>query len=336
MKFRPKLILLFSVISVVPITLLIILAFVASFDQFRDLLLFVGISFSALAIFFALYLAKILTEPIMAMRRAASEISKGRFNKRLNVQSKDELGDLAHSFNEMAEHLQAIDQSKNDFIHLAAHQLRTPQTIMGGYIEELLVKYAKTMSIEEVEYIEAIKHGNEGLRDVTETLLNVSQLQTGSLVTKPSPVDVAQIVAEVMREYTPSVRNRGLRMEGLIDKKLPKIQSDPRLIRVIVRNLLTNALFYTTKGSITVSIHQQSEAIVIAVADTGCGIPEADHGFIFSKFFRSDNAKRIVASGTGLGLYLVKLCVEKLGAKIWFTSQLDHGTTFYVSLPRTT
>lgn len=270
----------------------------------------------------------------MAIRRAAIDISKGNLKKRVKVSGHDEISALADSFNEMAEQLESMDQTKSDFIHLAAHQLRTPHTIMSGYIEQLLTKFGSQMNIEEIEYLEAIRHGSDGLRDVTETLLNVSQLQRGGLSPQIQKVELKQLMADVMREYGLSIKNRHLKLDGKYDRKLPSIQTDPRLLRVMVRNLMTNAMYYTAKGSITVEINTGPGHVVISVKDTGCGIPEDEQARIFTKFFRADNAQRIVANGTGLGLYLVKLCADKLGGKVWFNSELGKGSTFFISLPR--
>ncbi|MCL4406208.1 MAG: ATP-binding protein [Patescibacteria group bacterium] len=226
-----------------------------------------------------------------------------------------------------------IDRAKTEFVSLASHQLRTPLSIINWYSEMLLGGDVGKITLKEKTYLDEIYRTNKRMIDLVNALLNVSKIDLGTFPIEPEAVDVAAISDSVIGELEPQMRERHI----VVDKKygsMPKIEADPKIIRIIIQNLLSNAVKYSKEGGrITESIQKESGNLSITVADNGIGIPSGQQDKIFAKLFRADNAREVDPDGNGLGLYLIKSLVEQLGGRIWFESAENKGTTFFVILP---
>jgi len=179
-------------------------------------------------------------------------------------------------------------------------------------------------------------------------LLNVSRMELGTFVVEPVPTDVVLLARNVVAEQKPQIEAKKLKLSAKYAKDLPLFNADLKLLRMVFQNLLSNAVKYTPdKGKVGFDIWAtkkgeevegkkiKEDSIAIMVSDTGYGIPEAQQDKIFTKLFRADNVREKDTDGTGLGLYIVKAIVGHSGGEIWFTSQENKGTTFYVTLPLT-
>ena len=142
------------------------------------------------------------------------------------------------------------------------------------------------------------------------------------------------IIADCTNEVAPMLKKKEIKLVTKVPDPVPLLTSDPKLIRIIFQNLMTNAVKYTPeKGAVRVTMELSDHQVSITVADTGFGIPKNVQDKVFSKLFRADNIKEREPSGTGLGLYTVKSVVEQLGGSIRFESEQNKGTTFFVILP---
>lgn len=226
-----------------------------------------------------------------------------------------------------------IDRAKTEFVSLASHQLRSPLTAINWYTEMLAAGDAGKLTDKQKKFLSEVRRSSHRMVELINGLLNVARLESGTFIIEPEPVDIAAIAQSVYVEMQSEIKKKKLKYTTDFEP-LPKISTDPRLIRMILQNLLSNSLKYTpANGKITVSIKKKGPDFLVAVSDTGYGIPTVDQSKIFTKLFRADNVQQQGTEGTGLGLYLVKSIIHFMEGDIWFESVEDKGTTFYVSLP---
>ncbi|MBU0976239.1 MAG: ATP-binding protein [Patescibacteria group bacterium] len=238
-----------------------------------------------------------------------------------------------------------VDRAKSEFVSLASHQLRTPLSTISWYAEMLLSEDVGKVKSGQRKYLDQIYKANRRLIELVDSLLNVSRLEMGTFMVDPQQCNIIEISKEIIDELEPQALDKQIEIREKYEKEFPTITADPKLLRIVIQNLLTNAIKYNkNKGDVQIEIYTDTsnrneinkrENYVIKVSDTGHGIPKQQQNQIFTKLFRADNIKKLDTEGTGLGLYMVKSIVEHTGGKIWFESELDKGTTFFVSIPQT-
>lgn len=227
-----------------------------------------------------------------------------------------------------------MEQTKTEFVSLASHQLRTPLSTINWYSEMMLTGDTGKLTKEQDRYVGEIYHGTQRMIELVNDLLNISRIDLGMIIMKPEAVNFKGVIESVLAELLPQVENKKIKIEKAYDKAVPNITLDSKLARIICQNLLSNAVKYTpSKGRVFIGIKKLKNKLLIKIADSGIGIPKDQQAQIFSRLFRAKNAKEKLTEGTGLGLYIVRLAVEKFGGRIWFESVENAGTTFYVSIP---
>lgn len=230
----------------------------------------------------------------------------------------------------------AIDQAKSEFVSLASHQLRTPITGMRWSAELLLMDTTDPLSPKQQQYVNRLLESIRRMGTLVNDFLNVSRLELGTLAPQASAVELAPLFEEVLEEQQVQIAEHSITVERRFDPALVEIVTDEDLLRMVITNLVSNAVKYTrTGGSVAVGYERQGDEIIITVADTGMGIPAAEQEHIFEKIYRASNAAKEVPDGTGLGLYIVKETVRVLRGSVSFTSAENVGTTFTVRLPIT-
>lgn len=231
--------------------------------------------------------------------------------------------------------LREIDRAKTEFVSIASHQLRTPLSIIKWYVEMLTSGDAGKLTSDQDKYLQEINKGNELMIELVNSLLDTSRLELGTFVVNRESTDIIQTVKDVIEEQRIKIDEKKQKLSFSAEKNIPTVQMDQKLLRMVAQNLLSNAIKYSPeKGEIKVNFSMKgSKDILITISDNGYGIPANQHDKIFSKFFRADNVRLKSTEGTGLGLYIVKLIIDNYGGKIWFESEENKGTTFYVSVP---
>ena len=228
--------------------------------------------------------------------------------------------------------VQEQDKAKNEFIPIISHQLRTLLSVISWYTEMLIDGDAGKLSAKQKKYLKTIYSGNQHMVELLNSLLNVSKIELGALAVEPEATNIVDLTSSVVSEQKIGINQKKINFSVVYEKNIPILHADPKLLRMIIQNLLSNAVKYTSEnGQIKVSYSRYNdEFILLKVSDTGFGIPKSQQSKIFTKLFRADNAKLKDSEGTGLGLYIVKSVVDKIGGKVWFESKENKGTTFYV------
>ena len=241
-----------------------------------------------------------------------------------------------------------IDQAKSEFVSLASHQLKTPPTAIKLLTERLLGGQMGKFTAKQKEYLGDIRLSNQRMIDIVNALLDVSRIELGAFAIQTSEKDACAIVRSILDELRPVIDKKQLKLKIISPEKTVALMIDEPLFRMVVSNLVINAINYTDQGGkiqVECKVAKRGQTLgekllekdyfVVAVFDTGCGIPEGQQSKIFTKFFRADNAREKQPDGTGLGLYIVKSTLDHFGGLIWFFSRENKGTTFYMAIPMT-
>jgi len=227
-----------------------------------------------------------------------------------------------------------IDKTKTEFVSLASHQLRTPLAAIRWYSEMLKSEHLGTLNDAQKSYLQEIYDSNRRMTDLVSALLNVSRIDLGTFAIEPEMMDFKASAESVLKELYVKQREQQLTVTSDFQEGLPMVNADSKLVRIVFQNLLSNSMKYTPKGgTVSLSVSYDDKNLLIRVSDSGVGIPFDVQSKIFTKLYRADNARIVEAEGTGLGLYIVKAIVEKGGGRIWFKSEENKGTTFFVEMP---
>ena len=234
--------------------------------------------------------------------------------------------------------LKEAEDLKDEFVGIAAHELRTPLAALKGFADMLLLQtrrgHGPPLAGWQQEALEEIKQATERLVTLTEDLLDVTRLQAGRLQLHPVPTNVVGLVERAAALLQQTTTRHQLQVNAPPTALVAEI--DPERMGQVFTNLIGNAIKYSPEGGdIIISIWEEKAAqlVGISVQDRGIGIPQHQHAQIFGRFMRADNATAWGISGTGLGLYLCRELIEQHGGRLWFESQEGAGSTFSLTLP---
>jgi PAS domain S-box-containing protein len=231
-------------------------------------------------------------------------------------------------------HEKEIEKSKTEFVSLASHQLRTPLASINWIGEMFLHNDFGAISDKQRESMEMLHKSSIRMSALISSLLNVSRLELGTFNVTRKPVVMCKVVNDTLSELEPQIEAKKIRIIRKCSENMPTIKADPILLKIICQNIITNAVHYSRpKTAITIKSIRNRHCFLLTVKDHGIGIPKKEQGRVYAKFFRASNAQAMEASGTGLGLYIVKSILDAVGGEIWFESTLGKGTTFFIKLP---
>lgn len=233
---------------------------------------------------------------------------------------------------------QEAEQLKDEFISIAAHELRTPLAILKGFAQTLLLQTARGKGSElvdwQIEALHGIDQATARLVELTEDLLDVTRLQAGRLELHREPTNVVALLQRVMKRLQMTTDQHTLSLHTPLEYLI--VQADPRRLEQVCSNLIGNAIKYSPAGGmieVTINEEPDTKRALLSVSDHGIGIPAHQHSLVFGRFARAENARSYGIGGTGLGLYVCRELVERQGGHIWFESTEGQGSTFFVSLP---
>jgi signal transduction histidine kinase len=321
--------------------------------------------FLVVAVVTSILLARNLARPIESIQAAAAKIGAGALDERIDVSSRDELGDLAHEFNRMAERLQAsyaglerdvqertrelagalaeLDQKsreleaasrhKSAFLANMSHELRTPLNAINGFSQALRKQLFGEVNEKQAEYLDDILESARHLLSVIDDVLDLSKVEAGQIELQVSPFSLPDVLERGTLIVGERAAKEGVRLAVSSGPEVGTVIGDERRVTQVVFNLLSNAVKFAPSGStVEVAAAQVNGEVRVSVRDSGPGIAAEDQGRIFEEFQQAA-AGRERGEGTGLGLALSKRLVELHGGRIWVDSEPGQGSTFVFALP---
>ncbi|MBI4033667.1 hypothetical protein HY379_01575 [Candidatus Saccharibacteria bacterium] len=255
--------------------------------------------------------------------------------QRFNITLQQKIEEATRELRRVNVRLRELDKTKDEFISMASHQLRTPLTAVKGYLSMVLEGDTGAVKKSQKEMINRAFSGAQKMVYLIADMLNVSRLQTGKFVIENQPTNLADLIEGEVSQLQETADSRQLKLIYHKPAKFPMLNLDETKIRQVVMNFLDNAIYYTPSGgSITADLTASEEEIRFTVNDTGLGVPAAVQHHLFSKFYRANNARKMRPDGTGLGLFMAKKVITVQGGAIIFKSKEGEGSTFGFSFPR--
>lgn len=296
---------------------------------------------TAVASFFALVMIFLLTRNVKSLTAAARRIEQGDFSARATVKTKDELGELAFVFNDMAEKIERSiqtlkhnDQLRRELIANIAHDLRTPLASIEGYAEMILMKESLLSELEKKTYLGTILKNAKSLSRLVLSLFELSKFEAKQVEAKKEPFSPTELAQDVVLKFQPKAQEKGISLTMTLMPDAPFIYADIGLIERVLQNIIENAIQYTPEGgAVNLAVARREESIAFFISDTGKGISEKELPYIYDRFYRSATAHKNVSNGLGLGLTISKKILELHGATLEVQSVENKGTTFSFAMP---
>jgi signal transduction histidine kinase len=296
-------------------------------------------------IYFTLY--RIAISPMNRLKTTAQQMTSGQYDQRIPVTGRDELGQLAHTFNEMAgavqqreaslraarEQAERSDQVKSAFLASMSHELRTPLNAVINFTTFVIDGDTGPINEEQSELLTEVVTSARHLLDLINDVLDMSKIEAGSLkLFVEDNISVNAIVDSVTSTARSLIGGKPIRIKTDTNPDLPLIAGDRQRILQILLNIMSNACKFTDEGEIVVTAKQRNDEVVVAVSDTGPGIAPEDRALVFEAFKQTKSGLQS-GGGTGLGMPIAKSLAEAHGGRLWLESVPGKGSTFYVALP---
>jgi signal transduction histidine kinase len=313
---------------------------------FGSYILRLGIRSMIIALFTAAIIGFIaigfITRNMRRIIYVVRDFQKGNLKSRIKLKSKGELQEFAGSFNDMAdtivgniEEIQKMDQQRRDLIANVSHDLRTPLSIIRGYIETVLMKDDKLTSEQRKQYLETTLKSTERLLSLVEELFELSKLEAKGTQPNKEYFSLAELFQDIQQKNLLIAQSKNIHLNLKIDDNLPFIHADIRMMEKVFQNLLDNAFKFTPEnGEIVMMLERQSDDNIKAViSDNGSGINSEEIPFIFDRYHQVKRVATQKPQGTGLGLAIVKKIIDLHEMDIKVKSELSKGTSFIVNIP---
>lgn len=296
-------------------------------------------------IYFAVY--RFALRPISNLRATADKMIAGEYDQRIPVTGEDELGKLALTFNEMAlavqqreiglqaarEQAERSDQVKSAFLASMSHELRTPLNAVLNFTQFVIDGDTGPVNEFQVELLSQVVGSGKHLLNLINDVLDMSKIEAGSLkLFIEDNIDVNKILNNVIATGNGLLNGKPVEIRADIAPELPLIRADGQRILQIFLNIMSNACKFTNSGSIRVGAELKDGSLIVAISDTGPGIAPEDHAIVFEAF-KQTKTGLLQGGGTGLGMPIARSLAEAHGGKLWLSSDIGTGSTFYVSLP---
>jgi signal transduction histidine kinase len=277
-------------------------------------------------------LSRLLTRPIRELTKATKKMSKGNLGVRVKVRSKDEIGQLGKTFNEMSQRLADFQKSRRELLADISHEIRSPLARIQSDAEILIDR--KVGKEEREQHLKAICEEVKDIDKLVEDLSILSRLEYHQLEMEVSPSSIQDALSQEISKFRLQLEKKEINLKQTIPENIPLVMMDTLRIGQIISNLLTNALRYTPKGgTVDIGLKKKDSMVELWVKDTGPGIPQEELPYIFERFYRVDKSRSRTSGGTGLGLAIAKYFVDAQGGYIYAESEVGKGTCITFSIP---
>jgi signal transduction histidine kinase len=298
-------------------------------NRTNQALLYAALGAALVALALGTILARSLTHPLRALTTAIHAMAKGDLKQHVSVKSRDEIGELAAAFNQMSSDLDRLNLSRRQMTADIAHDLRSPLTVIGGYVESMRDGVLKPTP----ERLDTIHSEVQHLQRLVEDLRTLSQADAGELPLNREPVAPLALLERMLKSYEHLAAQNQVSLRVQAEPDLPELSLDPDRLAQVFGNLITNSLRYTPAGGeILLSAGLENDRLAFSVQDNGQGIPPDSLPYIFDRFYRADPA-RAQGAESGLGLAIARSIIEAHGGSISAESKLGQGTTVRFGLP---
>jgi two-component system sensor histidine kinase GlrK len=302
-------------------------------DKARNIAIIISGFALSTGLLVAFVITRSIKNPLDVMRAKTVKISHGDFSGDLDVKSPPVIAELAAAINSMCHNLQEVDKIKSDFFSHISHELRTPLTSIKEGTTMLIDGLGGEVSEKQQRILRIIIQESNRLIELVNSLLDLSKMEAGMLTYQFSPAELNNLVDKSLAVLAPLAEAKKISFRSSISEE-HTVNVDKERIMQVLRNIIGNAIKFTPEhGTVKVEALNRGQFVEVAVHDTGVGIPEQDLERIFYKFQRVIPAKGKEIKGTGLGLATVKQIIRGHGGKVWATSQVGVGSTFYFTLP---
>jgi len=298
--------------------------------QVQGSLVWAALLAAALSLGLGVFVSRLLTAPLARLTRAAQAIAAGDLSQRVEVRSKDEIGDLGTAFNGMAASLAEAETLRRNLIADVSHELRTPLTIIQGNIQAILDGVYPL----EMAQMAGLYDETRLLTRLVDDLHDLALADAGQLRLERTPVNVSDLARTAAGQFDPVAEAAGVKLTLETSEDVPEVLGDADRLAQVLRNLISNAIRHTPAGGLVViRIGRSGERVTIQVADTGSGIAPEDLPHVFDRFYRGDKSRSRRGGGAGLGLAITRQLVTAHGGQIEVASASGLGTTFTITLP---
>lgn len=291
----------------------------------------------ALTIVVGLLMTRAMLRPIDVLRRGMAHVAEGDFepNVRVPTDRTDEIGDLSRSFATMTEQLAELDRLKAEFVSVASHEIKTPLSVIRGYVSLLADGIYGEVNDQQKKTLESVSDQVDRLTRLVHRLLDISRFEAGGGRLEVRRINVRDFLDELTGGFHVLAFQNGIDFSVNVAGDTPvNIEGDADRVNEVLGNILSNAFKFTTHGGrITLDARRDGTGIAVEVRDTGVGIPPDKLPKIFEKFYQVDNSAQPRSAGSGLGLAIAREIVEAHGGTITAESQVGQGTKFRVTLP---
>lgn len=308
-------------------------AFLPYTTEFLRIMIFASIIAVSISFILSLFISYRMVRPLKKITAATKHYASGDFSGRINTaEVYKELGQLVDSVNIMADNLAVLEESRSSFVANVSHELKTPMTIISGFVDGML---DGTIPQEESEkYLSIVSEEVKRLSRLVVAMLNMSKIQAGKLTLNLSIFSVRDIFIKTVIGFEKYIENKKIDIIGLDSMPNVLVHADETLINQIIYNLIDNAVKFTPEGgTITLSLREDKKETVFSVRNTGKGISQEECGLIFDRFYKVDKSRGLDAKSFGMGLYIVRSIIEMHGGTIKVNSEEGKYAEFVINIP---